>query len=439
MAGNVRYQIFVSSTYSDLYAARRKVTEHILSMNHIPAGMEMFSANGRQQWATIQKTIDTSDYYVLIVGDRYGSISEDEGISYTEKEFDYASSKGIPTLCFLPGQKFSSSKDERESEPDRIKALEEFKDKIMKGQLCSLWNDENELIAQVSAALYKIFTDEPGIGWIRGDAADPDALTKLVKAMEDNNRLRLKVSELEKDKERDKPILSLKMNDISVSQKVFRFVLQEPDEIIEFKPFINKDTLPYGYRGLSQDVIDEYNNKLPTQEQVDTYNNRLRLYLTAKESKISISINNSGFVKANNASIRIHFPNGLKVINESDVKLIEPKEIKFPVLPSGLSGLDRILNTEYNSIIGNSLLGGNFHRNDLSILNDLGHIHDDLTIDDENIIYGKINSVRQGTNENLEPIFHLLSEHPGSFTVKVEILCDEYREWEKSEFTIIFE
>lgn len=101
MASGIRFQIFVSSTYTDLYPVRRKVTEHILSMNHIPAGMEMFSASGQQQWKTIQKSIDNSDYYVLIVGERYGSISEAEGISYTEKEFNYARSRGIPTLCFL--------------------------------------------------------------------------------------------------------------------------------------------------------------------------------------------------------------------------------------------------------------------------------------------------------------------------------------------------
>ncbi len=51
MASGIRFQIFVSSTYTDLYPVRRKVTEHILSMNHIPAGMEMLalvvSSNGR--------------------------------------------------------------------------------------------------------------------------------------------------------------------------------------------------------------------------------------------------------------------------------------------------------------------------------------------------------------------------------------------------------
>ncbi|MGG8129939.1 DUF4062 domain-containing protein [Klebsiella aerogenes] len=136
MASNVRYQIFVSSTYKDLYPVRRKVTEHILSMNHIPAGMEMFSASGREQWKTIQKAIDNSDYYVLIIGEKYGSISEGEGISYTQKEFEYARTKDIPTLCFLPGDGFSTSREHREVEPEKIRLLEEFKRKVLDEQLC---------------------------------------------------------------------------------------------------------------------------------------------------------------------------------------------------------------------------------------------------------------------------------------------------------------
>lgn len=86
-----RYQIFISSTYSDLIETRKKISEHILSMNHIPAGMEMFSANGKEQWNTIQKSINNSDYYILIIGERYGSISETDGISFTEKRISICS------------------------------------------------------------------------------------------------------------------------------------------------------------------------------------------------------------------------------------------------------------------------------------------------------------------------------------------------------------
>jgi len=44
--------------------------------------------------------ISQVDYYILIVAGRYGSVTRD-GISYTEKEFDYAKKIGIPILVFL--------------------------------------------------------------------------------------------------------------------------------------------------------------------------------------------------------------------------------------------------------------------------------------------------------------------------------------------------
>ena len=99
-----KYQIFISSTYVDLKDVREKVRDAILSIYHFPVGMELFGAADEEQWEIIQETIDSSDYYVLIIGQRYGSIissGSDAGISYTEKEFRYARQKGIPILAFI--------------------------------------------------------------------------------------------------------------------------------------------------------------------------------------------------------------------------------------------------------------------------------------------------------------------------------------------------
>ena len=82
-----KYQVFISSTYIDLVEARKKVRDAILSMYHFPVGMEFFGAANEEQWQIISETIDSSDYYVLIVGQRYGSVipegHHNAGISYT--------------------------------------------------------------------------------------------------------------------------------------------------------------------------------------------------------------------------------------------------------------------------------------------------------------------------------------------------------------------
>lgn len=48
----------------------------------------------------IKKMLKDCDYYILILVGRYGSMDTD-GISYTEKECDYACELGIPVMSFL--------------------------------------------------------------------------------------------------------------------------------------------------------------------------------------------------------------------------------------------------------------------------------------------------------------------------------------------------
>ena len=85
-----KYQVFISSTYTDLIEERKKVLDILLMADCIPAGMEAFVATDAEQFEVIKKVIDLCDYYVLILGRRYGSINADTGISYTEMEYEYA-------------------------------------------------------------------------------------------------------------------------------------------------------------------------------------------------------------------------------------------------------------------------------------------------------------------------------------------------------------
>lgn len=74
-----RYQIFISSTFRDLIDERQAVLKSILELDHMPAGMELFPATYDTAWDLIKDVIDASDYYVLIIGGRYGSL-DGEGI-----------------------------------------------------------------------------------------------------------------------------------------------------------------------------------------------------------------------------------------------------------------------------------------------------------------------------------------------------------------------
>lgn len=168
-----KYQIFISSTYEDLKEERKKVQEAILSMYHIPIGMEMFSAGDEEQWEIIKETINSSDYYVLIIAHRYGSViksGSDAGISYTEKEYRYAKSKGIPIIAFLIDETVSVNPAFISSEISARRKLKRFKDEVKKGRIVEWWENADDLAHKLTLALYKQFDRNKRPGWTRSNA-----------------------------------------------------------------------------------------------------------------------------------------------------------------------------------------------------------------------------------------------------------------------------
>ena len=117
---NKKYQVFVSSTYNDLIEERRKVIDVLLMADCIPAGMEAFFATDNEQFEVIKKVIDLCDYYVLILGMRYGTVSPTTGTSYTEMEYEYAKEKGIPVLVFAIDESIEVEESKHEIEEEKI-------------------------------------------------------------------------------------------------------------------------------------------------------------------------------------------------------------------------------------------------------------------------------------------------------------------------------
>lgn len=194
-----KYQVFISSTYTDLIEARAKVRDAILSMYHFPVGMELFGAANEEQWQIISETIESSDYYVLILGQRYGSVileGPDAGISYTEKEFRYAIKQGIPILAFLLDESVPVKPENIEK--DHPNKLKEFKKRVKTGRLVEWWKTPDDLAQKVTIALYKQITRTKRPGWTRGDLVDVGkSLNTITELTEENRRLIARCEQLE--------------------------------------------------------------------------------------------------------------------------------------------------------------------------------------------------------------------------------------------------
>lgn len=202
-----RYQIFISSTFSDLKEERNKVMQTIMSLDCIPAGMELFPAMDEEQFEFIKRIIDDCDYYLLIVGARYGSM-DDNGVSYTEKEYDYAKEKGIPVMAFLHKDISSIPLGKADTDAVLKQKLENFRKKVETGKLVKYWDNADELNALVAISLPKTIKMFPRTGWVRAN------LQTNAESLQEINQLQKELSELREFKAKQDQDLSQLENNL---------------------------------------------------------------------------------------------------------------------------------------------------------------------------------------------------------------------------------
>lgn len=191
-----KFQVFVSSTYTDLIDERQDTLKSILDLGHIPSGMEGFFAADQEQLSYIQKIIDECDYYILIIAGRYGSVDE-TGVSYTEKEYDYAAGKGITVLAFIHNDIDRLPAATVDTDAHTRQRLASFKERVSQKRLVSFWSNREQLKSSIIISLSKAIGDTPGVGWVRGNAvASEDILAQINDFRTEVERLRIENDDL---------------------------------------------------------------------------------------------------------------------------------------------------------------------------------------------------------------------------------------------------
>lgn len=220
-----RYQVFVSSTYQDLQEERQEVMHALLELDCIPSGMELFPAANESQWSLIKRVIYDCDYYLLILGGRYGSIGSD-GLSYTEMEYRYAISLNKPIIAFLHKDPGAISAKKTEETPEGKLKLSTFRELIQQ-RLCKFWTTPFELGSVVSRSLVQLIKTTPAVGWIRADELpDRDATLELL-------RLRKQVDDLNTELQRARTTAPKGTEDLAQGDELhtirYSFAASNPD------------------------------------------------------------------------------------------------------------------------------------------------------------------------------------------------------------------
>lgn len=200
------YQVFVSSTFEDLQEERKEVMQALLELDCMPAGMELFPASNDDQWTLIKRVIDACDYYLLIIGGRYGSTNA-KGVSYTQMEFEYALETGKPIISFLPKSPGDIPASKCEQDADKKQKLEKFKE-LAKKKLVKYWSTPENLGSVVSRSMIKLIKDFPAEGWVRSNSAvDESSIKEIARLQKMNQDLQAKIDRISTEPPKGSDIL----------------------------------------------------------------------------------------------------------------------------------------------------------------------------------------------------------------------------------------
>lgn len=441
MSQDTKYQVFISSTYTDLIEARSAAINTVLESYNFPVGMELFGADNDEQWTIIKDLIDSSDFYILILGHRYGSISKQDGISFTEKEFDYAISKGLKILCFVRNDNVPTRPHERDANNENIDKLQRFREKVLTDRLCEFWDTVDDLKHKISNSLYKNMRKHRGGGWIRGNQISGQLAEELAKLSEENRKLREENERIKESIKVKQPLLKVSINDIANTSieefdqiELFWFKLREDDyyekpERISTRMEMRRagDLLTtHSILGMHdiKKYIQEYNDEVDAISEVDinNHNHALRALhqLEVRSSQLNIAVENIGSNLANMISVEIEFPNFITIIDDKsdeDIKWYQKniQKILIPNIKSPearqqeyMSGVLKNLATiDYGSLMPKVNMG----------LSD--------SYSDKNTIYITTNSLLH-TRKIKFYNYYLVPNAIDEGVIKINIMCAEY-------------
>jgi DNA-binding PadR family transcriptional regulator len=158
-----KLRVFLSSTMKDLANERLAVRQRLSDLDLEPVNAEGWGPNGSKSWTRIQGEIESSDLFVLILGERYGWIPDigpgaGSGLSVTHLEFREARRLQIPVLPFL---KHLSYDTDRLSEDAQRR--DQFRREVTdwaEGQFVAEFELAPDLAAKVGRSLIELLVDE---------------------------------------------------------------------------------------------------------------------------------------------------------------------------------------------------------------------------------------------------------------------------------------
>ncbi len=160
------FTTFVSSTFLDLRAERERLVRVLLGRQCVPLGMEFFPSVGTSQWPIILESLEAADFCVFVVAGRYGTISDEAGISWTHREFREAVAMGKPLIGLLHGAPETLSMDRSEGTPEGRSLLAAFRREVEEHTVCRYFNTDADLVDALTMSIAALRESGKIQGWV---------------------------------------------------------------------------------------------------------------------------------------------------------------------------------------------------------------------------------------------------------------------------------
>jgi nucleotide-binding universal stress UspA family protein len=143
--------VFLCSTFTDLTEEREQILRAIQKLQLQHDSMEFFGARTNQAIETCLEEVRRSDFLVVVVGHKYGSIVPNRDLSFSEAEYVEGHRLSKPCLVYIRSDEVPVLPKFVERDPDNLRRLERWKSILRERHTVAHFTDPNDLALQVSA------------------------------------------------------------------------------------------------------------------------------------------------------------------------------------------------------------------------------------------------------------------------------------------------
>jgi hypothetical protein len=152
--------VFISSTFEDLKTHRRKIWDLLETFDVDVRGMERFGARKEAPLITCLSEVEQCDIFVGILALRLGSIDEDSGKSFTQREYERAYELNREILIYMIDEKDSLVSLQNIDFDEKREKLISFKSILRDRHTVDFYVSEDDLTEKLKRKFNELLTSK---------------------------------------------------------------------------------------------------------------------------------------------------------------------------------------------------------------------------------------------------------------------------------------